>query len=131
MIAARSSIRSLMALGRPLRFFLTPGQEHDLTLAHALLEGQTARRVIADRGYDSNGFRSLVASLGAKAVIPAKSTRVAIIRHDARAYRLRNRIERCFNKLKHFRRIATRYDRRNVHFLAALHVAGALQWLPA
>jgi transposase len=66
-----------------------------------------------------------------RAVIPAKSTRVAIIRHDARAYRLRNRIERCFNKLKHFRGIATRYDRRNVHFVAALHVAGALQWLPA
>ena len=86
---------------------------------------------IADRGSDSNGFRSLVASLGAKAVIPPKSTRVAIIRHNARAYQLRNRIERCFNKLKHFRRIATRYDRRNVHFLAALHVAGALQCLPA
>ena len=73
MIAARSSIRSLMALGRPLRFFLTPGQEHDLTLANALLEGQTARWAIADRGYDSNGFRSLVASLGAKAVIPARA----------------------------------------------------------
>ena len=130
MIAARSSIPSLMALGRPLRFFLTPGQEHDVTQAHALLEDQTARRVIADRGYDSSGFRSLVA-LGAKAVIPPKSTRVAIIRHNARAYRLRNRIERCFNKLKHFCRIATCYDRRNLHFLAALHVAGALQWLPA
>jgi transposase len=119
------------ALGRPLRFILTPGQAHDLTQAHALLEGQTTRRVIADRGYDSNGFRSLVASLGAKAVVPAKSTRITIIRHDAKAYRLRNRIERCFNKLKHFRRIATRYDRRDAHFLAALHLAGALQWLPA
>jgi transposase len=63
MIAARSSIRSLMALGRPLRFFLAPGQEHDLTQAHALLEGQTVRRVIADRGYYSNGFCSLVANL--------------------------------------------------------------------
>jgi transposase len=72
--------------------------------------------VIADRGYDSNGFRSLVAGLGAKAVVPAKSSRITNIRHDAKAYRLRNRIERCFNKLKHFRRIATRYDRRDVHF---------------
>jgi transposase len=96
-----------------------------------LLDGQTARQVIADRGYDSNGFRSLVADLGAKAVVPAKSSRITNIRHDAKAYRLRNRIERCFNKLKHFRRIATRYDRRDVHFLAALHLAGALQWLPA
>jgi len=119
------------ALGRPLRFILTPGQAHDLTQAHALLEGQTARRVIADRGYDSNGFRSIVANLGAKAVVPAKRTRIAIIRHDVKAYRLRNRIERCFNKLKHFRRIATRYNRRDVHFPAALHLAGALKWLPA
>lgn len=119
------------ALGRPLRFILTPGQAHDLTQAHALLEGQITRQVIADRGYDSNGFRNLVASMGAKAVVPAKSTRITIIRHDARAYRLRNRIERCFNKLKHFRRIATRYDRRDAHFRAALHLAGALQWLPA
>ena len=60
------------ALGRPPRFILTPGQAHDLTQAHALLDGQTARQLIADRGYDSNGFRSLVAGLGAKAVIPAK-----------------------------------------------------------
>ncbi len=118
------------ALGRPLRFILTPGQAHDLTQAPALLEGQTARRVIADRGYDSNGFRDLVADIGAKAVVPSKSSRLALIRHDARAYRLRNRIERCFNRLKHFRRIATRYDRRDVHFLAALHLVGALQWLP-
>jgi len=87
--------------------------------------------VIADRGYDSNGFRTLIADIGAKAVVPSKSTRVAIIRHDAKAYRLRNRIERCFNKLKHFRRIATRYDRRDIHFLAALHLVAALQWLPA
>jgi len=119
------------ALGRPLRFILTPGQAHDLTQAHALLEDQTPRRVIADRGYDSNAFRSLVASLGAKAVVPAKSSRIALIRHDVKAYRLRNRIERCFNKLKHFRRIATRYDRRDAHFLAALHLAAAIQWLPA
>jgi transposase len=119
------------ALGRPLRFILTPGQAHDLTQAHALLDGQTTRQVIADRGYDSNAFRSLVADLGAKAVVPAKSSRITNIRHDAKAYRLRNRIERCFNKLKHFRRIATRYDRRDVHFLAALCLAGALQWLPA
>jgi transposase len=73
----------------------------------------------------------LIAGLGAKAVIPSKSSRLAAIRHDAKAYRLRNRIERCFNRLKHFRRIATRYDRRDVHFLAALHLAAVLQWLPA
>jgi transposase len=96
-------------------------------MAHA----RFSRRLIADRGYDRNGFRDLIADIGAKAVVPSKSTCRVLIRHDARAYRLRNRIERCFNRLRHFRRIATRYDRRAVHFLAALHLVGALQWLPA
>jgi len=118
-------------LGRPLRFILTAGQANDLTQAPALLHGQTARRVIADRGYDSNAVRQLIAEIGAKAVIPSKCSRLVRIRHDVKAYRLRNRIERCFNRLKHFRRIATRYDRRDLHFLAALHLVGALQWLPA
>jgi transposase len=117
--------------GRSIPFSKSPEEDNEAGELHALLDGQTTRQVIADRGYDSNGFRSLVAGLGATAVIPAKSSRITNIRHDAKAYRLRNRIERCFNKLKHFRRIATRYDRRDVHFLAALHLAGALQWLPA
>jgi transposase len=51
------------------------------------------------------------------------------IPHDAIAYRLRNRIERFFNKLKHFRRIATRYDRRAIHFLAAIQLASAIIWM--
>ena len=85
--------------------------------------------VIADKAYDSNALRTLIANAGAEAVIPSNRTRKIIIPHNAEAYRLRNRIERFFNKLKHFRRIATRYDRRACYFLAALHLASAMIWM--
>ncbi|MBB2177539.1 transposase [Gluconacetobacter johannae] len=74
-------------------------------------------------------LRALIAQRGAEAVIPCNSTRKVIISHDARAYRLRNRIERCFNRLKHFRRFATRYDRRTIHFLGFVHLASAMIWM--
>lgn len=74
-------------------------------------------------------MRELIAAAQAEAVIPSKSNRTVHIPHDAVAYKLRNRIERFFNKLKHFRRIATRYDRRAAYFLAALHIASAMIWM--
>jgi transposase len=117
------------ALGRPLRFILTAGQVHDSVPAPQLLADRTAAAVIADTAYDSNALRELIADAGAAAVIPSNPTRKTIIPHDALAYRLRNRIERFFNKLKHFRRIATRYDRRALYFLAALHLASAMIWM--
>jgi transposase len=117
------------ALGRPLRFILTAGQAGDITTAPALLAGLTASGVIADKAYDSNDLRDLIAEAGAEAVIPSNRTRKVLIPHDRAAYKLRNRIERFFNKLKHFRRIATRYDRRAAHFLAALHLASAMIWM--
>ncbi len=70
------------------------------------------------------------AASGAQAVIPSNRTRKIIIPHDPAIYRHRNRIERCFNKLKHFRRFATRYDRRALHFLAFIHLAAAMIWMP-
>ena len=117
------------ALGRPLRFILTGGEAHDSTTAAALLAGRQPPAVIADKAYDNNALRTLIADIGATAVIPSLSSRKILIPHDAVAYRLRNRIERFFNKLKHYRHIATRYDRRAVHFLAALHLASAMIWM--
>lgn len=95
-----------------------------------LLAGLTAGGVIADKAYDSNHLRTLIAEAGAEAVIPSNRTRKVLIPHDAVAYRLRNRIERFFNKLKHFRRIATRYDRRAIYFLSAIYLASAMIWTP-
>ncbi len=115
-------------LGRPLRFILTGGQVHDSVTAPALLAGRVAAGVIADKAYDNNALRELIAAAGGEAVIPSLRSRKTLIPHDALAYKLRNRIERFFNKLKHFRRIATRYDRRAIYFLAALHLASAIIW---
>lgn len=117
------------ARGRPVRFILAPGQTHDLTHAAALLDGLAARRVIADRADDSRARRQIIAGMGAQAVIPPNPTRKHPHSYDPGLYRLRNRVERCFNRLKHYRRLATRYDRRAAHFLAFLHLAGALLWI--
>jgi transposase len=117
------------SLGRPLRFILTAGQVGDVLAAPALIEGFQAGAVLADKAYDSNALRQVIADSGAEAVIPSNRTRKVIIPHDTAIYRHRNRIERCFNKLKHFRRFATRYDRRAIHFLAFIHLAAAMLWM--
>jgi len=116
-------------LGRPLRFMLTAGQRHDNLTAKALLEGFKAEAVLADRAYDNNDLRKTIADMDAEAVIPSTRSRKVPIPHDQAIYKLRNRIERCFNKLKHFRRLATRYDRRADYFLAFVHIAAICIWL--
>lgn len=116
-------------LGRPLRFIITAGQVGDITTAPALLNGLSAEAVLADKAYDSNALRALIASMGAEAVIPSNRCRKVVIPHDHAIYRHRNQIERCFNKLKHYRRFATRYDRRTIHFSGFLHLAAAMLWL--
>jgi transposase len=117
------------ALGRPLRFLLTGGQTHDVVPAPAMIEGVDGGALIADRAYDSNAFRDDIAGAGMRAVIPSRRTRKILIPHDRDLYKLRNRIERCFNKLKHFRRFATRFDRLDVCFLAFIHLAAAMIWM--
>lgn len=116
-------------LGRPLRFILTAGQRHDSLTAKALLDGFTCEAVLADKAYDNNDLRQTIAEMDAQAVIPSTRSRKVPIPHDEVVYKQRNLIERCFNKLKHFRRFATRYDRRTDHFLAFIHLAAAMLWL--
>lgn len=115
--------------GRPIRVILTPGQCGDAPQAPMLLEGFQPNHVIADKAYDSNALRELIASQGAEAVIPCNPTRKRLIPYNFTLYKLRNRIERCINKLKHFRRIATRYDRRASYFLAFIHIACSILWM--
>ena len=115
--------------GRPLRFRITPGQAADITTAPDLLVGQKARAVLADKAYDSNDLRERIANMEAQAVIPSKRNRKVFIPHDTAIYKHRNQIERCFGRLKHFRRFATRYDRRTVHFTGFVHLAAAMIWL--
>ncbi len=113
------------ALGRPLRFILTAGQVHDIVVAPRLIDGVEGGGVIADKAYDSNDFRQIIADADMIAVIPSTRARKVPIPHDPSLYKTRNRIERCFNKLKHF----PRFDRRAIHFLAFIHLAATMLWM--
>jgi transposase len=115
--------------GRPIAFLITPGNCHDLAAARELLPAAPpARRLLADRAYDANSLRDWLADRGTKAVIPPNPTRKHPHTYDAQAYKRRNLIERMFCRLKDFRRIATRYDKRADNFLSAILLAAALTW---
>jgi transposase len=117
------------ALGRPLRLLLTGGEKADCKSAQALIQRQQAKAVIADKGYDTDEIREFIRSKKMKVVIPAKRNRKRQIRHDKKLYAERNLIERCFGKLKIHRRIATRFDRNDTHYMAFLYLACSLLWL--
>ena len=108
---------------------MTPGQTHDLVGIAALLR-QIAipQRLIADRAYDARKLRDWLAERGCQAIIPPNPTRKHPHAYDRVAYRRRNLIERMFCRLKDFRRIATRYDKRADTFLAAVFIAATLVW---
>ena len=105
------------SFGLPLAFLITGGQEHELKSAKDLLDKDTSEYLLADRAYDSNDFRDELSKRGTRAVIPSKKNRIHFIEHDAHIYKERNHIERFFNRIKGFRRIATRYDKTAVMFL--------------
>jgi transposase len=87
--------------------------------------------LLADRAYDSDAIRTLAAGRGAWANIPPKKNRTGSFSFSAWLYKQRNLVERYFNKLKHFRGIATRYDRDPLNFLAAIKLASVRIWLRA
>ena len=93
-----------------------------------LLEGLECRHVIADRGYDANALLDLIRESGAKAHIPSTRHRIVHRSVNKRIYRQRNLVERFFCKLKHFRRVATRFDKLARNFLAAVALASARLW---
>jgi transposase len=118
--------------GRPVRLMLTPGQANDAPVAEALLEDLAdGATLIADRAYDTNAIRALAAERGAWANIPPRSIRKASFSFSTWVYRQRNLVERFFNRIKQFRGLATRYDRRPENFLAALQLAAIRIWLAA
>jgi Transposase and inactivated derivatives len=104
-------------------FRLTAGQAAEYPEALPLLEGRQAEVVLADKGYDSNAIVAAIHQLGAAAVIPSRSCRKQQRPHDPTLYKLRNRIERCFNRLKQFRRLATRYCKLRACFQATVALA--------
>ena len=116
-------------MGQLNRFTLTGGEVHDVTEAVGLLEGIKAAAVIGDKGYDSDALITHIRSSGAKAVIPPRSNRTTQRRLDRRRYRERNVIERFFCRIKHFRRIATRYEKLATRFASIIALTAAAVWL--
>ena len=114
------------ALGNPVAFSLTQGQVSDLSQAEPLLEDFAPEAFLADKAYDADRLISALEARGINPVIPPKVNRL-IQRHcDFALYRERNLVERFFNTLKHFRAIATRYDKLARNFLSAVHLAAML-----
>src|SRR5204862_5592842 len=114
---------------KPCAFHLTPGQDADIAAGPALLKlAPPMSSLIGDKGYDGDGFRAEIVNRGAKPVIPHKSNRVTLHSFSKRAYKGRNVIERCFCRLKDFRRVATRYDKLARNFLAAVHLAAVVAY---
>lgn len=117
------------ALGNTIRFSLTAGQVSDYKEALSLIDGLKTNAILADKGYDADYIIEAISQCGAQAVIPPKSNRNTLRVYDKALYKERNLIERLFNKLKHFRRVATRYDKTASAFLAFVHLASICLWL--
>ncbi len=117
------------ALGNPVRLIGSPGQRNDIAFAHDLVDGFVADATIADKGYDADHLCATIAETGAQIVIPPKRNRKVQRAYDADLYKERNLIERFFNKLKQFRRVATRYDKLLVNFMGFVKLAAIAIWL--
>jgi transposase len=117
------------ALGNPVRFILTAGQAADIRQAEGLIEGFSFENLLADTGYDADRFRASIEDTGAQAVIPSNRSRSQAIPYDKDLYRERNLVERFINKIKHYRRIATRSEKTVVSFAAVLFLIATMIWL--
>jgi len=122
-------------VGNPLVFAVTPGQRHDITQAEPLLEQLSpeqqaeVKAILADKGFDSDALVAWIQAREIEAVIPSRKGRKQPREHDAELYKERNQVERFFNRIKHYRRIATRYDKSVLSYISFLHVAAIMTWL--
>jgi transposase len=114
------------ALGNPVELMLTPGQAHDLACAEPLIENADPDALIGDKAYDADPFVETLTQRGITPVIPPKANRKTPRPCDFALYCERNLVERFFNKLKHFRAVATRYDKLARNFLAGVQLAAAM-----
>jgi transposase len=127
--------------GKPLTFLLPAGQRHEAVVVEALMEQGAVKRsgrgrprlrpkrVVADKGYSSGKIRRSLRRRGIRMTIPHKQNERRRGPFDRDQYRERNRVERLINRLKQFRRVATRYEKRAVNDKAMLTVAAILLWL--
>ena len=128
-------------MGKPVSLVLTLGQQHEATVFEQLMTGGVVKRpggdrprvrpkrVCGDKGYSSRKIRSYLRGRGIRYTIPRKRNERRTGPFDKVLYRLRNRVERAINRLKQFRRIATRYEKKAENYLAMLHIGSILLWL--
>lgn len=124
-----------------MTFVLTPGQQHEATVAEELLDQGAVKRVgrgrpkrrpkrlVGDKGYSSRKLRDTLRRRGIRITIPHKRNEHRSGPFDRTLYRLRNRVERFINRLKQFRRVATRYEKRADCYRAVVTLAAILLWL--
>lgn len=118
------------AAGLPIALKLTEGQAHDgRSAADMLVSVQSSHILLGDRAYDSDALRQTLADRGAWANVKPMPNRKNVPAFCGFLYRERNLVERFFNKLKHFRGVATRYDKRPDNYLAGVKLASARIWM--
>lgn len=117
------------ALGNPLRLILTAGQVADVTQGAPLIKGFAATAVIADKGYDSDELVATITAHHAQAVIPPRRNRTQRREYDKHVYRERHLVECFINKIKHYRRVFSRFDKLSKNYLGFLSFVSALIWL--
>jgi transposase len=116
-------------LGNALRFILTGGERNDITQAANLIENFAADFVLADKGYDANDFIRQIEAQKSSVVIPSKANRKIQRTIDKHLYKERHLIENQIGKLKHFRRVFSRFDKLANNYLSFIYFASTIIWL--
>ena len=116
-------------LGNPTHLHLTPGNIHDVVEAPALIEAAQGDNFIADKGYDSNAVVDALRAKGIRPVIPPREKRTVRRFLDSHLYKERHLVEFFFNRLKQYRRVATRYEKTAQNFLGFVLLSASLVWL--
>ena len=112
-----------------MRFILTGGERNDITQAESLVKGLSAEYVIADKGYDSEAFVVHLKEQGAEAIIPSRANHKVQREVDTHLYKERHLVENQIGKLKHFRRVFSRFDKLAKNYLSFIYFASAVIWL--
>jgi transposase len=116
-------------LGNPLRFIVTPGQQHDISQGIEIISGIRAEALLADKGYDCDALRAFAKTQGITPHIPPRNNRLEKRIYDESLYKERHKIECLFGFLKHYRRLFARFEKLKKRFLSFLHFAAAIQWI--
>lgn len=116
-------------MGNPIRVSLTGGQAHDIVKSEELVAGLAPEAVLGDKAYDTDNFIRFLSDNDIEIVIPPKANRKEQREYDSFRYRERHLVECFFNKIKHFRRVFSRFDKLAKRYMAFVHFVSALIWL--